>query len=301
MKTSRGKILLVLSLLWAVILSALGGWWLYLIYRFDEQLPKNNSHGPDIISLIKWEGGTFLILLLFISGTLFYQYVKNQKKGKALQDFFATMSHELKTPLAAVRLQGEVLAEVVQNFSGELEENKTQRVQTLAHRLIEDTQKLKTQMDKILQLARIERGGGFCHEPIDLKRFIFQCRNKWAKHLNITISDNPSPMVIADESALELIFRNIFENTLLHTSQKQAHIEFNQDSEEVTLCYKDGGTFNGDIKKLGTLFYKYASKGSGIGLYLIKQLSKKMNGRFAITGGNPLTFSLTFRIFKRSV
>jgi signal transduction histidine kinase len=56
-----------------------------------------------------------------------------------------------------------------------------------------------------------------------------------------------------------------------------------------------GKKFTGDINHLGELFYKHnSSKGSGIGLYLIKNLLRKMNGKLEILNDERLKFKLTF-------
>ena len=62
--------------------------------------------------------------------------------------------------------------------------------------------------------------------------------------------------------------------------------------QQVALSYRDGGSFGGDPRRLGSLFYKFDSpKGSGIGLYLVKKLVRKMRGRFSIRT-SPLSFEI---------
>jgi signal transduction histidine kinase len=65
----------------------------------------------------------------------------------------------------------------------------------------------------------------------------------------------------------------------------------------VEVIYDDHGSkFNGDVSHLGELFYKHnSSKGSGIGLYLIKNLMRKMQGHFEIENNDRLKFKLTFK------
>jgi len=89
---------------------------------------------------------------------------KRPKKTKDLQVFFASLTHELKTPLASIKLQSEVIEE-------SLNSNLDPLVHKLLRRLVQDTNKLETQMDKILQLSRIERGGELNLNSIELVSF----------------------------------------------------------------------------------------------------------------------------------
>lgn len=282
------KLLFSLSLVWAVVLLLIGAWWIYLIFNFESILAHTDR--LRITKMIIWEGGSFLIVLLLLSLSLLMLYLKDQKKTKSLQAFFASLTHELKTPLASIRLQGEVINEIL-NAKNDGTLNK------LSSRLIEDTGKLETQMDKILQLSRIERGGELNLTSLKIIPFIRSLAKKWASGLEIDIqSNNLEAIVVVDEFALELIIKNLLENTRIHTQSKQVTIQISQEADSVLLNYQDQGKFEGDYKRLGTLFYKHnSSKGSGIGLYLTNKLLEKMDGTLRIKVGveKNLLFSLT--------
>jgi signal transduction histidine kinase len=64
----------------------------------------------------------------------------------------------------------------------------------------------------------------------------------------------------------------------------------------VEVIYDDfGKKFGGNTDRLGELFYKFnSSKGSGIGLYLIKNLMRQMHGQFHILNEERLRFKLCF-------
>lgn len=281
------KLLFYLSIVWALVLLSLGTWWIYLIFNFENILA--NTGQTNITKMIIWEGGSFLILLLLLSTSLLIIYLNDQRKTKALQEFFASLTHELKTPLASIRLQGEVINEIL-NVKNDATLNK------LSSRLIEDTGKLESQMDKILQLSRIERGGELNLTSVKIIPFIKSLGKNWDNYLTINIAtDNTEGQIIADEFALELIIKNLFENTKIHSKSQLVTIRITESEDKVYLTYNDQGEFLGDKNKLGNLFYKFnSSKGSGIGLYLTNKLIKKMNGDFSISGDKHLIFNLTF-------
>ncbi|MFA6235781.1 MAG: HAMP domain-containing sensor histidine kinase [Bacteriovorax sp.] len=282
------RLLFSLSLVWAAVLLLLGGWWIYLLFNFENIIAHTDR--VRVTKMIVWEGGTFLLLLLMLSISLFILYLKDQRKTKSLQAFFASLTHELKTPLASIRLQGEVINEI-------LASKNDATLNTLSARLIEDTGKLETQMDKILQLSRIERGGELNLTSLKIIPLIKSLSKKWAGGLSIEIdAADPETTVVADEFALELMIKNLFENTRTHTSSKNVFIKISKVSDNIVFTYQDQGEFSGDKNKLGTLFYKHNSgKGSGIGLYLTKRLLEKMHGKMEILGDKNLIFSLTFK------
>lgn len=283
---NSSRLLFALSLLWALVLLLLGAWWIYLMINFENILAHTDR--LKFTKMITWEGGSFLILLLLLSTSLLILFLKDQKKNKSLQAFFASLTHELKTPLASIRLQGEVINEI-------LISKDDATLNKLSSRLIEDTVKLETQMDKILQLSRIERGGQLNLTSLKIIPFIKSIAQKMALNLELEIiSSHQDITVIADEFALELIIKNLFENTRIHTKSQKILINISLRNHLVCLCYQDQGEFSGDIKKLGSLFYKHnSSKGSGIGLYLTQKLLDRMNGSLTIENAKHLTFNLT--------
>ncbi|MBH47269.1 MAG: hypothetical protein CME71_03770 [Halobacteriovorax sp.] len=285
----RRNLLLLLSFLWVATLLVLGGWWVYLMIQLGSAMEQAVS--PGFIRMIKWEGGTFLLLLLLLSFSLIFLWLQDQRKTKSIQAFFASLTHELKTPLASIRLQSEVIDELVTRLDNS-------RVSELTGRLIEDTQKLEDQMDKILQLSRLERGGNLNPVAIEISSFVQSTLERWGNRLDIrsSIEDN-LPSVMADQFALTLVLRNLLENTRVHATTKSANVTVENINGEVILKYSDDGYFDGDQLRLGTLFYKHNStKGSGIGLYLAKKLMDKMGGALKITHDKgKLLFSLTFK------
>ncbi len=294
---NSSKLLFMLSLLWATVLLLIGGWWVYLMYNFESILATLSRE--RMARMILWEGGSFIILLLLISFTLLILFLKDQQKSKSLQIFFASLTHELKTPLASMRLQGEVISELLNQR--ESHKNEAQ-LHKLLGRLIEDTNKLETQMDKILQLSRMERGGELNLTSVKLIPFIKRLSKDWLpKHHVEILCENNDVTIHADEFALQLIVKNLMENTLNHTASMNVTIKITELHDTVVVHYNDGGEFHGDAKKLGSLFYKHnSSKGSGIGLYLSQQLMSKMHGKLTLNVlNNRLSFKLTLHLGER--
>lgn len=270
---------------------AFGLWWLYLLFELGSQLKTLEGSGLEYARLIRMldlEGTTFIIVLF--TGGVFagWVYLQDLKKSRSIQAFFSSLTHELKTPLASMRLQAEVIDEIKDDPS------QSEKLSILIGRMIEDSQSLETQMDKALQLARLEQGGSFHLKPIELQSFLKRILYRYNENYSINLELN-NLEVMADEFALELIFKNFLENTKRHQpDSKRIDIKTVRESGYIKITYNDyGKPFQGDISKLGELFYKHnSSQGTGVGLYLTKRLSHAMKGQLIIEQTPHLIFHL---------
>jgi signal transduction histidine kinase len=274
----------------------LGSWWLYLVFKLAEKLNQESIPNLDgnLISMVKWEGFTFFVLLVALTAALAYFFYQDHKKTKALQSFFASLTHELKTPLASIRLQSQVMNEFIEDL--DISNEKKELIQKYSSRLLQDTSKLEDQLDKHLQLSKLERDHYLEFQDIELSHFISSEYRKF---------NLPSPetshlknyFIHASPFTLSMIFKNLIENSIRH-NQSDFHttIELKEIKNKYSLSYNDHGKeFTGDIRRLGQLFYKHNSpKGSGIGLYLIRKLMLKNMGTFSVEKSHNLIFHLTF-------
>tara|TARA_B100000925_G_scaffold285217_1_gene261253 strand:- start:1061 stop:1942 length:882 start_codon:yes stop_codon:yes gene_type:complete len=272
----RSNILIIITLLSLSGVFALGVWWLYLLIKISQLDPE--AMKTNVVNLAKWEGSTFLFLLITLASSFLLLYFKELSQAKSLQNFFTSLTHELKTPLASIRLQSEVLADSLEKTLPDSKEIN------FAERLIEDTQNLETQMDKIIQLSRITRGGKLHLHPVDIGSIIKNMVKNYAGDLEIEVGGLADYKVMGDQFAIELILKNLMENTKHHSENKIALISISKKVSSIEITYADEGHFKGDINKLGKLFYtNHSSRGSGIGLYLCGKLLKAMKSEINIS------------------
>jgi signal transduction histidine kinase len=103
-----------------------------------------------------------------------------------------------------------------------------------------------------------------------------------------------SSLVVADPNALQIIFRNLIENTARHAQAPVAHarVSLEHRGREVWVTFVDDGKgFEGDGGRLGSLFFRGArSQGAGVGLYLIHSLMDLMGGRAEFNPGTGRGF-----------
>ena len=293
----------ILAGVWLVVVLMLVIWWAYHLLdqsRHIAELSSMAGVAPEVVQaeaartfrMVFWEGGTFLLLLLTISGALFWYYRRDMQRARGTQAFFAALTHELRTPLTSVRLQTEAIA------AGE-------PTQELIERLLVDTHRLESQIDKTLELARIEGGGRLAEQSIPLEQWLERvlrgivAAEGEAVELAVTVQPD-LPAIHGDTSALQLILRNLVENSVRHGDRSLIHIvvEARRAGSVIELHYRDDGRgFEGDPATLGRLFLRGGeSRGTGVGLYLVRVLMDRMGGsvRFAHADGGGFAVTLNF-------
>jgi signal transduction histidine kinase len=274
------------ALLWLGLQLVLLVWWAMLIERQARRivaLEAVNGAAPDL-GAAQWsrtrlmlvgESSTFLALLLAVSLLLAWMYWREQRRARSMQAFFASVTHELRTPLTSIRLQAEAIAE------GE------QRAE-LARRLLEDSHRLESQIEKTLELARIEGGGSLSDQEIPLHPWlahsIRDIGGAYGERLDLRAHlDAQLPPVQADAAALQLILRNLVENSVRHSRVTPVSVRFtaSRHGRFVVLEYQDNGQgVAAGTGRLGRLFGRgQASPGAGVGLYLVRRLMQRMRGR----------------------
>jgi signal transduction histidine kinase len=293
----------ILASVWLVIILALILWWAYHLLDQSAHIAELSAMAgvaPEVIAaesmqtsrMVVWEGGTFLVLLLTISGALFWYYRRDMQRARGTQAFFAALTHELRTPLTSVRLQTEAIA------AGE-------PTQELIDRLLVDTHRLESQIDKTLELARIEGGGSLAEQAIRLDQWlqrvlsgIVAAEGEGAQ-LRVVV-DPELPAIGGDTAALQLILRNLVENSRRHGERSLINIDVaaRRNGNSIELSYRDDGRgFQGDPESLGRLFLRGGeSRGTGVGLYLVRVLMERMGGsvRFAHAANGGFAATLSF-------
>lgn len=298
------KILWGLLALWPVLLLALGGWWVYLLFLLGEELHhitlKQGTFEVNLNSIVRYEGPFFLGLLIVTTVVIIILTWRDHLRHTQWRLFFASLSHELRTPLTSINLQAEVLKEKCHKLPVEYAES----IGTLANRLLEDAHRLEHQFNQILELARPDSGRNLPLEIVELKSFLRHHLKAEAHPFNVNIvGDNTG--VYANIVALKLIFENLTSNTLRHRQtdpNTPVNIFISQENfknnEMVRLRYQDGGKiFNGKLQDLGQPFASFNSQnGVGLGLYLVKKLMLQFKGNVQFSNQDQqFTIDLYFR------
>jgi len=267
----RSRIAIFLVALWVVFTVTLAGWWLIFGLRQLDLLNQSNLENAlqlhRYYQMLLWEGGILIASLIGGGLALFYFARREQKRHAQVEEFFAAFTHDAKTALASLRLQAESLQEDYANSAPN----------PLLDRLLGDTLRLQLQLENSLFLVNLTRGKFFL-EPINLSACVDTLRRHWP---DLNIRQSGDAIVTADARALDSVLTNLIQNAVTHGHATEIEISVKPDRKNRTsIAIADNGQgFSGDFKHLGRLFVRHGrGSGSGVGLYIVRQLVKRMNG-----------------------
>lgn len=216
--------------------------------------------------------------------------------------FIGVLSHELRTPITSIFGGAHILLD-----RGSQLPDATRR--ELLADVADEADRLQRMIENLLVLARVERGGEVLEvAPVLVHRVLPSVvereRENWPG-MSISLSVDPGlPLVAADEASLALLMRNLISNSGKYAGQDATvgvSVARAPSGGVVVLVEDDGpGVDEAESAALFDLYYRSgtdsAAPGSGIGLFVCRQLILAMGGeiwaRSRETGGAEFGFEL---------
>jgi signal transduction histidine kinase len=223
------------------------------------------------------------------------------------RQLLADVSHELKTPLAAIRGYVETLAmpEV------HLDDGTKRRYLDIVG---DETIKLERIVQDLLDLARLESGGlTLTCEAVPIERLFQRVADRHERELiekQVALETSIDPGILdvwADPARLEQALQNLVANALRHTPEGgQVTLVAEKAGEGVRLVVRDSGLGIPEehLPRIFDRFYKsdasrtdpYSQSGSGLGLSIVKAIVERHRGTVAAAntpaGGAEFTITL---------
>lgn len=238
---------------------------------------------------------TAIIMLLLINHYLRltrYIFMFNQiKEVDEMKDEFISMaSHELKTPLTAINGYVDML---LTDKANDLDEES----RTYLGNIRTSSNKLKELITDILDVSRIDQNRlPIKNERIDARQLsqkVISDLSQQAKEkgLNLLVDEASRPAYITvDRNRLEQVLINLVGNAIKYTLEGEVRIVVETEGETVNIAIKDTGIgmTAQQQKNLFEKFYRIKTKetagisGTGLGLWITKQLIEKMNGEISV-------------------
>ncbi len=264
----------------------------------------------------RWEMGTLALIGfidLMLGAGLFLIYSNVQREihlSRLKSDFVANVSHELKTPLALIRLFAETL-----ELGRVQSEDKARQYYRLINK---ESQRLTQLINNILDFSRIEAGrkeyrfaptdvGRIVNEVVDAYRFQIE-QNGF--DLEVRVAED-LPEVSADKEALGQALLNLVNNAFKYSRDgKYLRLDVTRRGDEVRVAVTDRGIgiSKAEHKKIFEKFYRaedslvHETKGSGLGLPLVRHIMEAHGGAVEVesTPGKGSTFTLVLPVRERT-
>lgn len=256
------------------------------------QLPDGPGHG--LVNFL-----AIFLTLLVVGGVLgMYRITAGQiELSRKKSDFVSAVSHELKTPLAAIRMYGEILME------GWVEDDAKR--QTYYRHIHQESERLSRLIQNVLRLAELERNEWQVdlsrHDPVQFVERIASRLQGQARQagfvLETAVEGEPGP-IEADEDALTQILINLVDNALKfskHAELKKVILKVYRQDDRRVISVRDFGPGipRRQLDRIFERFYRVdgemtrATRGVGIGLALVKMLAEAMGARVEAANQAP--------------
>ena len=228
--------------------------------------------------------------------------VKDVSQERAIEqikkDFFSHVSHELKSPLTAIRGYAELIEhQLIQN----------DEYQKTAHEIVNQTEHMASLVEDMLMLSRLEN----LKEKSYVKTNLQDVLSEVIRHLKpladakeISINVKASPIEgLCDPVDLQKLFKNLIENAIKYSdSNKKVDIQLHKQQDMVLFSVKDQGIGIAEEhqQRVFERFYRVdkgrLDGGTGLGLAIVKHISLKYDGtidlKSSLSRGTTITVKL---------
>ena len=265
--------------------------------------------------IFSWKEAGYLIagLILFpliitgaVLNTIFL--VREVRRNEQHENFINAVTHELKTPLASVKLHLQTLQQ------HQVDEGKRQEFYQV---MVEDCDRLLGTVEQVLRAGRLrapqERKA---FRPVDLAKIVDECLSLAQTRYRLTpgeltykaaFENGVHPRVLGDEDDLKAVVLNLVDNAIKYSGDKVTiAVELAQTSSRAaTIRVSDRGV-GIPVSELGQIFKRFYRipgvmtariKGAGLGLFIVRAVVARHGGTvFAESEGPGLGTTFTVQL-----
>lgn len=243
--------------------------------------------------VLNWRHGILVflgvvLLLLIISGVVLNTtfLVREIRRNAQHDAFINAVTHELKTPVASIRLYLETL------LTREVDEAKREE---FYHIMLDDSDRLLATIEQVLRTGRVGPGSRKLNlAPIDLDHVVAECmaRARTLHHVpaeGLRFAPGPPVTVLGDLDEVRAAVSNLIDNAVKYSgSEVKVTVETTKvDGKYAAVRVKDygAGIPKTELKQIFKRFYRVPGplatrvKGTGLGLYIVRSVAKRHGGQ----------------------
>jgi two-component system, OmpR family, sensor histidine kinase SenX3 len=266
--------------------------------------------------IVNWRAAGMLILGLIVFPLIITGVVLNTiflvreiRRNEQHDAFINAVTHELKTPVASIRLYLQTLQR------RDIAETKRQEFYQV---MVEDTDRLLGTIEQVLRAGRLgARVRHASREPVDLSVMVRECLTlaRTRHHLpeealayrESLVEGTPPLRVLGDQEELKAVVSNLLDNAIKYSGPEvRVAVELEQpEAMRAMLRVRDQGVgiSSGELKRIFKRFYRVPGavamrvKGTGLGLFIVRSVISRHGGRvFAESDGSGRGSTFTVQL-----
>lgn len=273
-------------------------WWGYHLVDLTKEI--ESAESSKRVFMVFSEGMVFFFILLLGLWKIRSSMKKELTLSERQNNFLLSVTHELKTPLAASKLYLQTI------LKRELDSTKRNE---LIEKALSENARLESMINNILHASRLENNAYIIHqEKIDISQFLTEIKDRYNKILQkplIELEIKNGITIEGDRFMLSTIIHNLVENAIKYAGTELPIIlyAYPQNSHFV-LGVKDQGKGINSLHQ-EDIFKKFVrleneetrtQKGTGLGLFIVAEFVRMQGGKIRYVNNIPhgANFEITF-------
>lgn len=235
------------------------------------------------------------------------QEKREERIERLKSEFISLAAHQLRTPLSAIKW---ILRMLIDGDIGKL----TKEQKEFLRRAYQNNERMITLINDLLNVVHIEEGRflyNFTNQSIEavIKKVVTDLE-KTAKMNKVKVvfekPEKPLPQILVDAQKLELAIRNLLDNAISYSPEgENVTISLKSDKINIKVSVKDNGIgiLPHQQQRVFTKFFrgdnaiKMETEGSGLGLFICKNIIEAHKGKIGFENGEKgTTFYFTLPI-----
>jgi two-component system phosphate regulon sensor histidine kinase PhoR len=266
---------------------------------------------PSTLTPWLFLGAIILFVIVFFTFAITI-IVRQKKLSEVKNDFINNMTHELKTPIATIRISAETLL----NFNNDTDLDKRLRYAGIIYK---ENKRLEQQVERVLNIAKLDKKElKFKIETFDVHEIIEEAKENFEFSQieeaggKISMDLKAAKFVVkADQVHITNVVHNLLDNAIKYCeTAPDIHIRTENSKNKflVTIIDNGKGISKEDTKYIFDKFYRVPTgnlhdvKGFGLGLYYVKTILEELGGSISVKStlkkGSEFTVSLPINDLK---
>ncbi len=217
------------------------------------------------------------------------------------RDFIANLTHELRTPIAAIGLLAETLR-------GEEEQAV---LDSLTQKIVNETDRVDQIIDDLLELSRVELDGSPRREPVDVRLLLSSVEDQYrfkanSKNIQIEKTDTEAGLkLMGDTGQLNRALSNLVDNSIKYSDENSTiHLAAVRGQTHIDLVVRDQGIGipKAELDRIFERFYRVdkarsrATGGTGLGLSIVRHVAANHGGEILLQSREGEGSKFTIRL-----